>query len=742
MDKNINLLADHKPETPSYINIVGKVYKELGNNVAKPFINTAVIEPVDSIVDLANLTTKAIDKTAYFKDIAKYKVENAKFLSLDWFAQTLSAGIGFSIPFGLSTKISELGLGKLAVNLNEDSKLALLAQKPIMSQMVGAIGYGAIMTPPANQTRLSDSVSSALGFGVFGLSNGVTGDIISKTGVRALTGALGGIVGETSATLISQHKLPNSQELLQASVSGAALNSVFSALTDTSSNLKISDEKFINTAKDSLGKSDLADNNLFRQLSQKNNDASLGDLDKARQQFQIASSLIKTIKDSGFDAKIVGGSVRDLVLNKLPKDFDIATSATPSELDKIFAQSGIKTLPVGKSFGVTIVNIDGHQFELATLRQDGNYADGRRPDSVNLVRDFRTDALRRDFTINSIYLDPNTGHFDDYCNGLDDLKNKVIRAVGNPYDRINEDKLRMLRAVRFATKLDGFSLDDTLSKAIKDNASDIKSVSPQRITAELRQILLSPNVVKGLDYLTDLGLMTHILPELDALSGPKGTQDPTFHPEGNVWTHTKMVEGELTKFNNRDFSLMMAGLLHDVAKPQPQEIQENGRITNYGHAELGSEMAQSIARRLKLSNEETNQIRDLVNLHMKMHEVTKMRPSSLTRILLRPDIDNLIALEHADSLGRGGGPYTSNYDFLQKALNDLRSNIQGSGSEPKTSLEIKPIITGQTLIELGLKPNPAFKVILSDSYNAQLDGAFDSPQAASAWLSSYLNKTH
>ncbi len=705
-------------------------------NIAKPFINTGLIEPVDSIIDLVNQISPQLKPRV--NDIPEFKIKPGSNLSPAWLAQTVASGLGYALPFGLSTTLAESGLANLATNLKSDSSLAYIVTRPVSAQILGAVTYGAIMTPQNGQSRLGNSISSAVGFGVFGLGNNINGAIFPKVVARSVIGALGGIAMDTTSSLISQGKAPNHQELFQASISGATLNLAFPVISDlanSSVNLTkgfLTDKTTDNTSSN-LG---LMQNKLFNEL--KYNETDSEKITKAKVEFQIGSSLIKAINDSGFKAAFVGGSVRDLLLGNMPKDFDIATSANPSELEKIMAKQGIKVLPVGKSFGVTIVNVNGHQLELATLRQDGNYSDGRRPDSIKLIRDFKQDAARRDFTINSMYVDPNSGRLYDFFNGTNDLKNKLIKAVGNPEDRINEDKLRMLRAIRFASKLNDFNLADDLTQAITKHASEIKSVSAERIQSELKQILLSANPVKGLDLMTNLGLMQHIIPELEALRGAKGIQDPIYHPESSAWEHTKMVVNELAKLPKRNFALMMAGVLHDIAKPDTQVIHDNGRITNYGHAELGAKISIDIARRLKLTNDDTRKLSDLVAYHMKMHEVTNMRPSNLTKLLLRSDIQDLIALEHADTLGRAGGPYSSNYDFLNQSLNKLKSNITQS-PESDTTLEIKPIINGKTLIDSGLKPGPKFKQILEDSYNAQLDGLFSDVNAAKIWLAHYLS---
>lgn len=445
-------------------------------------------------------------------------------------------------------------------------------------------------------------------------------------------------------------------------------------------------------------------------------------------QRDVATRVVAELKRHGHIAVFAGGCVRDEILGLEPSDYDVATSALPDEVESIFE----RTLPVGKAFGIIVVVIDGQTIEVATLRADGQYGDGRRPDSVRFVTSLAEDARRREFTMNAMFKDPTTGEIFDFFGGQKDLADGIIRAVGNAEERIDEDRLRMLRAVRFASRY-GFEIDPALRSAICKLAPELhrgpKGLAWERISKEFRGILTSANPVVGLDFMMEFGLMAEVIPELLETDSPLGDQDPVWHPEGNTWAHSRFVVQNLA---GSSFELILAGLLHDVGKPRTQEKHECGRITNYGHAEVGAEMARDITRRLKLSNESSHRIVELVRLHMKMHTVRGMRQSKLVALLERDDIHDLIALQDADSRGKGpfcdGNPYTQK-DFLLGKLEELSRIDQES-----QRLGAAPLVNGFILIELGFKPGPTFKVILEEAMAAQREGVFSTGEAARGWV--------
>jgi poly(A) polymerase len=445
---------------------------------------------------------------------------------------------------------------------------------------------------------------------------------------------------------------------------------------------------------------------------------------------QLATAVVAELQRRGYTAVLAGGCVRDEILGRTPKDYDVATSARPEAVESVFP----RTIAVGKAFGVIIV-VDGQAMvEVATLRADGQYSDGRRPESVQYVTSLREDAARRDFTMNAMFRDPLTGEVFDFFGGQEDLARRVIRAVGNPQERIEEDRLRMLRVARFAARY-GFEIDPLLTGALTRNAAEInaviegrRAVSFERIANELEGILTSPHPLTGLDVLMDTGLMRQILPEIAECDTAAGEQDPVWHPEGNTWVHTRKVVGNLT---GGSFPLMLGGLLHDVGKPRTQERHADGRISNHGHAELGAEMACAITRRLKMSNECSHRVVELVRLHMTMHAVDELRRSKLVALLERDDIQDLIALQHADATGTGcpDCQERSRRDFLKAKLKELSEAAEAAQRPGAT-----PLVTGDVLIGMGFTPGPAFKGMLSEALDAQREGAFSDAEKAKEWV--------
>lgn len=440
-------------------------------------------------------------------------------------------------------------------------------------------------------------------------------------------------------------------------------------------------------------------------------------------QRELGTHLVKTLQDKQHIGVFAGGAVRDLLMRKTPKDYDIATSATPDQVERLFIDQGYKVIPVGKAFGVINVVVNGREFEIATLRSESTYSDGRRPDGVQFVSSLSADAARRDLTINAMFQDPVTGVIYDFHGGQHDLARRLIRSVGDPAERFSEDKLRMLRVPRFASKYEGFTVDPATMAALKANSIGIHAVSSERVRDEIKGMLTSSNPVRGMQIMMDSGLMKQVLPEVYKLKGPKGRQDPIWHPEGTVWTHTKLVLKNLTGGN---FERMMGGLLHDVGKPATQKFWPDGGISNHGHDAKGAEITQEIARRLKLTSNQQDRISELVRLHMAMHEVTVMRPGKLTAILERADVMDLIEIQHADATGTKRPDIDmSHKDFLLQKLEELRE----SGK-----LGEKPIVNGHMLLAMNIKPGPHFKAVIEAAREAQREGDFTNQDGAQRWL--------
>ena len=436
--------------------------------------------------------------------------------------------------------------------------------------------------------------------------------------------------------------------------------------------------------------------------------------------YLAARSIAEILRSAGYEAYLAGGCVRDLLLGLEPKDYDVATSATPDEVLARFP--GKKALTVGAHFGVVLIceeNVESRDIstEVATFRHDGAYSDGRRPDSVRFSTSPREDVLRRDFTINGMLLDPaiydRTGDAAqatlDFVGGREDLSGHIIRAIGSPLQRFTEDKLRMLRAVRFAARL-GFVIEPATAAAIRQLAAQITVVSPERIRDELTLILTEGGARRGFELLDSLGLLPHILPEIAKLHGVQ--QPPEFHPEGDVWIHTLLLLEKLPAGVSP--TLAWGALLHDVGKPAtfraPDPANPNDRIRFNGHVEVGVRISEEMLRRLHFSNEESQQILALVKNHMRFGDVVHMRESTLKRFLRLPHFDEHLALHRMDCLSSHGD--LSLYDFAKTHYE----------AAPVESLQPPPLLTGRELIAAGYKPGPRFKKMLEATEDAQLEG--------------------
>jgi poly(A) polymerase len=427
---------------------------------------------------------------------------------------------------------------------------------------------------------------------------------------------------------------------------------------------------------------------------------------------KTAREIAVRLRESGHIAYFAGGCVRDIVRGQTPKDFDIATDAKPEVVQKLFP----RTYAVGAHFGVILVVENGFQFEVATFRSDEAYIDGRHPSAVHFSSP-EEDAKRRDFTINGMFYDPVAEEIIDFVGGHADIAGKLVRAIGDPAQRFAEDRLRMLRAVRFATVLD-YEIDEHTWDALLANAASINEISAERIRDELVRIFLSPNRTRGWDLLGSSGLMRIILPELDAMKGCE--QPEQFHPEGDVFEHTRLMLQFLPE--KVSVPLVFAVLLHDVAKPRTATVDETGRIRFSGHDRLGAEMTEEIMRRLRFSGAEIDATVEMVRQHMVFKDVPKMREAKLKRFMARPTFDDEIELHRVDC--EGSHRMLDNYEFLRRKREEF-------ANEP---IIPPPLVRGDDLIALGLKPGPKFGEILEAVETQQLEGHLRTREEAIAWL--------
>lgn len=421
---------------------------------------------------------------------------------------------------------------------------------------------------------------------------------------------------------------------------------------------------------------------------------------------ELAARIVATLRGHGHQAWLVGGCVRDLLLGHAAKDYDVATDARPERLLQLFPRAG----RVGAHFGVVLVRDDGAQVEVATFRSDLAYSDGRRPDAVVFEADPRQDALRRDFTINALLLDPITGGVLDFAGGRADLERGIIRAIGDPEARFREDHLRLLRAIRFAARL-GFTIEPATWDAIARLHALIRSVAAERVRDELNRILTEGGARRGFEMLEATGLLNDILPEVAAMKGV--AQPPEFHPEGDVWVHTLLL---LEQLEHPTVTLAWGALLHDAGKPPTFRIAE--RIRFDGHVEAGVTLARRILTRLRFSHDVCEQILALVANHMRFKDVAGMRESTLKRFLRLPAFEEHLELHRLDCLTSNGRLDT--YGFIREKLNELSV----------WQIQPAPLITGRDLIAAGYQPGPLFGEILSAVEDAQLEGTLRSRDEA------------
>jgi poly(A) polymerase len=412
----------------------------------------------------------------------------------------------------------------------------------------------------------------------------------------------------------------------------------------------------------------------------------------------LAHGVIAKLRGSGHQAYLVGGCVRDLLLGAKPKDFDVATDARPDRIMSLFPNSGT----VGAHFGVVLVHDGFAQVEVATFRSDNDYTDGRRPASVHFEHDVRQDVLRRDFTINGLLLDPESGAVLDYTGGRADLERRTVRAIGDPAVRFREDHLRLLRAVRFAARL-GFAIDPPTFAAIQRDHALIRTVSAERVRDELARILTEGGARRGFELLDESGLLAVILPEVAAMKGVE--QPPQYHPEGDVWVHSLLL---LEGMHRPTLTLALGALLHDVGKPLTFRVAD--RIRFDGHVEEGIRLAHQILTRLRFSHEEIAQVEALVANHMRFKDLPNMRQSTLKRFLRTPEFLEHLELHRLDCVASNGR--LESYELARNKLREF----------PEEHLKPAPLVTGADLIAAGYHPGPIFSTILTAVEDAQLDG--------------------
>lgn len=426
-----------------------------------------------------------------------------------------------------------------------------------------------------------------------------------------------------------------------------------------------------------------------------------------------ATAIVKRLREQGYESYLAGGCVRDMLLHKSPQDYDITTSAKPEAIADLFPQ----TIPLGAQFGVMLVVVDGEPFEVATFRYDGPYLDGRHPSEVRYGT-LKEDILRRDFTINGMVYDPLEERVLDLVEGKKDLERRSIRAIGEARERFAEDRLRMVRAVRFAAALE-FSIEERTFASIRDLAPTVGQISWERIGEEITRILSEGGARKGFQLLDETGLLAQILPEIVAMKGVE--QSPDYHPEGDVFTHTMLLLGHL---QGPAETLAYGCLLHDVGKPVC--IQREGkRLTFYGHTEKGAEMAEEILKRLKRSRATRERVCYLVRNHLRHTQAPNMRLSTLKRFLGEEGIDELLELTRIDALSSNGD--LQYYHFCRQQLEEFKEE----------EIHPAPLLRGRDLVALGFSPGPAFSAILKQVEEAQLGGELSSREEALAWVAQH-----
>ena len=423
-----------------------------------------------------------------------------------------------------------------------------------------------------------------------------------------------------------------------------------------------------------------------------------------------AEKIVQMLTQAGHVAVYAGGCVRDALLQRPYLDVDIATSATPDQVQSLFPKASD---PQGKAFGVIRLRIDEHVFEIATFRVDGPYLDGRRPSSITFTT-AEEDAKRRDFTINGMFFNPLQNQLLDYVAGQADLSAKIIRAIGDPVSRFTEDRLRLFRAIRFAVQL-GFEMEPATWRALIQLAPSSNVISPERVRDELMKIFTSPDPARGFDLLHQSGLLAVWIPELLEMRGC--AQSPEHHPEGDVWIHTRLL---LTHLKNPTPVLALSALLHDIGKPRTSKTDPDGRIRFFGHEGVGARMAEEILRRLRFPNDEMNAITACIANHMAFKDAPNMRVSTLKRLLARPTFLEELELHRIDCSSCHG--QLDIHTFLTAKMTEFSQE----------EIKPKPLLTGNDLQQLGIKPGPSMGKILHQLMDEQLEGKFTDRDSALA----------
>src|SRR4051812_7130467 len=440
----------------------------------------------------------------------------------------------------------------------------------------------------------------------------------------------------------------------------------------------------------------------------------------------FAISIVRTLREQSHQAFLVGGCVRDLLLGHEPADYDVTTDATPNEVMRIFPQ----TYAVGAQFGVVLVPCDdgarsasgasdmpkGSVVEVATFRSDVGYSDGRHPDEVRFSKDPREDVKRRDFTINGLLLDPIKDEVLDYVGGRQDLERRLIRTIGEPARRFAEDKLRMLRAIRFAARFE-YEIDPETFAAIQKFAPNIHQVSRERVRDELTKMLVEGHARRAFLLLDESGLLKEVLPEISAMKGVE--QPPQFHPEGDVFVHTLLLLDNLPPAPPA--TLAWGALLHDVGKPATFRVAPD-RIRFDGHVEVGVKMAEEILHRLRFSNDDSEQIIALVKNHMRFADATRMKESTLKKFIRMPRFEEHLDLHRMDCQSSHGD--LTSYNFTREKLHSMPAEVVNPA----------PLITGDDLIAAGYEPGPRFKEILTAIEDDQLEGTLQSKEGARTYV--------
>ncbi len=438
---------------------------------------------------------------------------------------------------------------------------------------------------------------------------------------------------------------------------------------------------------------------------------------QARRDFAV--EVVLRLRRAGFQALWAGGCVRDLLLGLVPVDYDVATDATP---EQVMLSLPFRAITVGISFGVVRIRhprMHGIEVEVATFRSDSAYVDGRRPAAV-VFSSPDLDAARRDFTINGMFMDPESSQVIDYVGGLDDLRNQVLRAIGDPAERFREDKLRLLRAIRFAARFN-LDIEPNTLQSLRAMAGEVVVVSPERIAQELRRMLVHENRAQAMNMALEVGLVAAILPPLVDMRGL--FQGKPVQPEGDLWDHTMLVLRLLPV--RPSFTLVFAALVHDVGKPFTR-ANHHGRTSFHSHDQVGSRIADRLCRNLRLSNVERERITWLVAFHQYLGEAKKLREAKLKRVLAQPGIDELLALHRADALASTGD--TEHVDYCAYYLEN----------QPAGPINPPPLLTGHDLVRHGLEPGAHFAVILETIREAQLEGRVQSKREVLDWVDRYM----